>query len=230
MAGPTKLAKKQIVTEVLGSFAVTTGILSALYQARNLWRFIDNNLSVLAAVLFLYVPAFLLWRRHSDLDRYGFTLSPLRRPLLFYLAAVAVVFPLFALGYQIYLHRVCGHLPAWLGPCGPLPRQHLRLPPQLLLTVVGQLFVVALPEEFFFRGFLQGRLSEAFSQPISVVLAALLFALGHLLVSLDPGSLAVFFPGLLFGLLRAATGSILAGTLFHASCNVLIDILHRSLG
>ena len=46
----------------------------------------------------------------------------------------------------------------------------------------------------------------------------------------EPAALAVFFPGLLFGLLRMHTGSILAGTLFHASCNLLIDILHRSVG
>ena len=47
-------------------------------------------------------------------------------------------------------------------------------------------------------------------------------------MTFDPASLAVFFPGLLFGLLQRRTGSVLAGTLFHASCNVLIDVLHRS--
>ena len=60
------------------------------------------------------------------------------------------------------------------------------------------------------------------------MIVGVLFALGHFLVTFDPASLAVFFPGLLFGLLQRRTGSVLAGTLFHASCNVLIDVLHRS--
>jgi membrane protease YdiL (CAAX protease family) len=38
----------------------------------------------------------------------------------------------------------------------------------------------------------------------------------------------VFFPGLAFGWMRARTGSLAAGTAFHASCNLLSEILHAS--
>jgi len=38
----------------------------------------------------------------------------------------------------------------------------------------------------------------------------------------DPRALATFFPGLLFGWMRSSTKSILAGTLTHASSNILV--------
>jgi membrane protease YdiL (CAAX protease family) len=40
--------------------------------------------------------------------------------------------------------------------------------------------------------------------------------------------LAVFFPALVFGWMRARTGSILAGATFHALCNLFADVLHTS--
>jgi membrane protease YdiL (CAAX protease family) len=143
---------------------------------------------------------------------------------------VAVVLPLFCLGYYVYMQKICPHLPRALVWCPPQVRPTLRWPPQPLLSITSQLVVVALPEEFFFRGFVQGRLREVYSAPVAWIATAAIFALGHLLVTFEPAALAVFFPGLLFGLLRMWTGSILAGTLFHATCNLLIDVLHRSIG
>lgn len=191
---------------------------------------IERNISVLAALLFLYLPAGLLWRRQIELDRYGLRLAPLGRSLRLWLAAMVAIFPLFALGYWVFLVKICPALPRWLWTCGPGPSPALRLPPDLPWALLGQLLVVALPEEFFFRGYLQGRLEEVLPLPGALLLSSLLFALGHVLVSFDPATLAVFFPGLVFGLLRHATGSIVAGTLLHASSNLLMDILQRSLG
>jgi membrane protease YdiL (CAAX protease family) len=48
------------------------------------------------------------------------------------------------------------------------------------------------------------------------------------LVDFDARRLAVFFPGLLFGWMRSATGSILPGVLCHASSNLYIEALHRT--
>jgi membrane protease YdiL (CAAX protease family) len=42
--------------------------------------------------------------------------------------------------------------------------------------------------------------------------------------------LAVFFPALLFGWLRARTGGIGASVLFHASCNLYALLLGRGYG
>jgi hypothetical protein len=59
-------------------------------------------------------------------------------------------------------------------------------------------------------------------------LQALLFALIHFAVDLNPARLAVFFPALLFGWLRALRGGIGAAAAFHASCNLLSEVLVRS--
>lgn len=98
-----------------------------------------------------------------------------------------------------------------------------------------QLLLVALPEELFYRGYLQTRLDGLIGKDrrvfgvevnvASVVLTSALFALGHIITVWHPARLAVFFPSLIFGWMRRATGGILAPILFHAACNMLVDIL-----
>jgi hypothetical protein len=108
--------------------------------------------------------------------------------------------------------------------------------PWLLLV---QFLVVALPEEVFFRGYVQGRLAPLFRRRIRVlgvdlgmhvVVASALFAIAHLVAIPAPFRLAVFFPGLLFGWLRERTGGVLAPTLMHAASNVLLEVLVRYHG
>jgi membrane protease YdiL (CAAX protease family) len=113
----------------------------------------------------------------------------------------------------------------------------LHLPQEPLNFVLHQLIVVALPEEALFRGYFQTRLEEIFPatvrlkgmafSPLALVVQATLFAVLHFLVGLSPARLAVFFPGLVFGLLRSARGGIGAGIWFHALSNVLSEILTR---
>jgi membrane protease YdiL (CAAX protease family) len=105
--------------------------------------------------------------------------------------------------------------------------------------VLGQLFVIALPEEAFYRGYLQSRLDEVWAPRWRVlganvgpglVATALIFAAGHLATVQVPARLAVFFPALLFGWLRARTGGIGASVCFHATCNVYSLLLGRGYG
>jgi uncharacterized protein len=56
---------------------------------------------------------------------------------------------------------------------------------------------------------------------------ALLFALLHFGVGLNPARLAVFFPALLFGWLRERRGGIGAAVWFHAFSNLLSELLTR---
>jgi hypothetical protein len=98
-----------------------------------------------------------------------------------------------------------------------------------------QVLLVALPEELFYRGYLQTRLDSLVGKDrrvfgvdvnvASIVLTSALFALGHIITIWHPARLAVFFPSLIFGWMRRATGGILAPILFHAACNMLVDIL-----
>ena len=96
--------------------------------------------------------------------------------------------------------------------------------------------MVALTEEFFFRGFLQTELNRRLRRRVrflgaelgwSLLIVSALFALGHLATSLHPGRLLVFFPSLVMGYLRERTGNLLASILFHGASNVLMELLLR---
>jgi membrane protease YdiL (CAAX protease family) len=113
----------------------------------------------------------------------------------------------------------------------------LRLPPDFLQLALSQIVVVAVPEELFFRGYLMGRFEERWpsrrqlfgaSVGWPLLVSSALFALGHFLVDFDATRLAVFFPGLAFAWMRSRSGSIAAGALFHALCNLLSEVLHTS--
>jgi membrane protease YdiL (CAAX protease family) len=137
----------------------------------------------------------------------------------------AVCFPPFLVGFQL-----------WYRPATPFSSAALW---PLLLDVPTQLLMVALPEEAFYRGYLQTRLDKAWGARSNVlgarlgagvVVSNLIFALGHLLTLPYPGRLAVFFPGLAFGWLRAKTGGIGAALVFHALCNLFASYLGASYG
>lgn len=105
--------------------------------------------------------------------------------------------------------------------------------------IFGQLIIIALPEEAFYRGYLQTRLDDVWAPRVRIlgaevglglVVASVIFALGHLATIHQPARLAVFFPSLVFGWLRAKTGGIGASLTFHALCNVFSEALGRGYG
>ena len=136
----------------------------------------------------------------------------------------ALVFPLYAVGFYW-----------WNEPVGGFS---LALPPSVASFVVAQLIVVALPEEAFFRGYLQTALTDLSKKRLRVlgvelapsawVLQAALFAVIHFVVEPHPARLAVFFPALLFGWTRAWRGGIGAALALHAMSNLYSEILARS--
>jgi len=152
-------------------------------------------------------------------------LSATLRALGYALAAALLIYPLFWVGFRIWW-KVGAFHPAPLGP--------------LLAEAPGQLLVIALPEEAFYRGYLQTAIGKALHEDErpgsllgvrsgwSIVITSAVFALGHLLTELNPARLAVFFPSLVFGFLRARTRGIGAGVLFHALCNLYSAYLLRS--
>ncbi|MBI3540840.1 MAG: CPBP family intramembrane metalloprotease [Deltaproteobacteria bacterium] len=88
--------------------------------------------------------------------------------------------------------------------------------------VLVQLFVVALPEEFFFRGYLQTILRRKYRLQVAIPIASLLFAFSHSVIALQWWHFAIFFPALVFGWLREKTGGLVAPILFHALSNVAV--------
>jgi len=62
------------------------------------------------------------------------------------------------------------------------------------------------------------------------LVASALFAAGHLCTEFNAGRLAVFFPALVFGWIRARTRGVGAGLVFHALCNLFASYLGQSYG
>ncbi len=228
--------------DALVTWAVALVLVTILVRVNITLPWIGHVGSALVAVLFLYAPVFIGWRRGEELEDYGFRINRLWRDLGYAVGAIAVIFPLFALGYfafyeiacnsQLLAHLVPRNMCTHYSGLGGLHAPALSW--DFAEFCVVQLVVVALPEELFFRGFLLELLERRFPPKrrilgggvgLALVLSAAAFALIHLPKDGDPRALATFFPGLLFGWMRSATGSILASTVTHGCSNILIRLL-----
>jgi membrane protease YdiL (CAAX protease family) len=221
-------------------FVVWAGLMAVLAVCKIVLSFVPYGgpiTGAIAVALFLWVPSEVNDRLHRVEDE-GLTLSHWREDVGLAVAMMAIVFPLFVLGYRGFL-VAADHLPheiaAWLTPYGPQSAFRWRLPSDLW-NVIGGNIAVALAEEFFYRGYLLRRFSEQWPPrakvlgvPFGVAMLAqtALFAAGHLLT---PAlyRLATFFPGLLFGWLAAKSGRVVAPTIVHAASNILIATLEAS--
>jgi membrane protease YdiL (CAAX protease family) len=143
----------------------------------------------------------------------------------FHAAVIAGVFIPYAFGHWLFARWCFG------------ATFHLRVPESFWESILDQTLVIALPEEFFFRGYLQTQLDQVFGTPYrllgapigaGMILAAAVFAVCHVLYG-GPIRLIVFFPGLLYGWLRARTGTIAVPILYHAGSNLLMQIMLASL-
>jgi membrane protease YdiL (CAAX protease family) len=237
------------------AFVVVGVLVTALVRIDIQIRWIGHLGSALISLLFLYVPLHVAGRRHEDLSDYGFRHQPTGKGLAIAGIAVAVIVPLFAIGFVGFYELVCqSDALSRLAPRGMCshhgglaslhaPRFALLEPPGPSSTVslewcAVQWLVVGLPEELFFRGFLLHKLEQRFPPARRVlgggigkalVLSALAFALIHLPKDGDPRALMTFFPGLLFGWMRSATGSILASTVTHGCSNILVRMLELAV-
>lgn len=208
------------------------------------------------ALIFLGSTYFLCLRDGQVAARYGLSLGglfepePLRparmmqetgRALLVALACALLIFPPFFVAFQVWHEPPTpfslARMSAVLGRGEPLGLVDLGL---------GHLLSVSLPEEAFYRGYLQSEFA-ARAQPApklsslkkvprdhsllrAVVVTSALFALGHVLTIPHPARLAVFFPSLAFGALRAWTGGVGASVFFHAFCNLYSAALYAGFG
>ncbi|MCP4197721.1 MAG: CPBP family intramembrane metalloprotease [Proteobacteria bacterium] len=219
------LPQRSLKVEVAVVFLVQLFLVTSLVRLDQLFS-LGGNLHTLVGVLFILLPIIVLDRRDRPYDRYGIRVGKPHIDLLWVLGIAAVTFPIVALGAP----TVWGIEKATWSFAWPE-----RYPGMALL----QILVVALPEEFFYRGYILGRLNDIFTSRINLlgvkvgfgfILQAVLFALGHYLIDFHPGRLAVFFPALVFGWLRLKRGTIVAPVLFLASSNIFMEIFRAGYG
>ncbi|PIR20935.1 MAG: hypothetical protein COV45_03475 [Deltaproteobacteria bacterium CG11_big_fil_rev_8_21_14_0_20_47_16] len=187
---------------------------SILFQYRSL---------IFAAVL-LYVPL-AITRKHRNQLVFIET-SPLHvlRSLGFFLLWAIIIFVPYTFLVHLWAQLYWGGnpfkfamLPSW----------------NLILT---QLIVVALPEETFFRGYMQTRFQQIFKPRWSIfgarlgwgwILTCIIFAAAHSLIQFQWWHFAIFFPSLVFGYLRERTDGLIAPILFHALSNLFMEWIVR---
>jgi hypothetical protein len=214
---PLPQEPRKIWKEVVILYAITIGAIAA-FKLLAFVPFIKENLWGIAGLLFLFLPMEWLYRKREDPKAFGITWAHLGKGVLWALLLMAITFPLYIPAYKL-----------WFG-------RHefvLALPGDFWKEVVGFVLLVALPEEVFYRGYMQTRLDAVFKGRVnilgarvgwSLLITAAFFALGHL-VEPRPDKLGTFFPGLVFGWMRAKTGSIGGAVLFHAACNIWAEVL-----
>lgn len=191
-----------------------------LYQLALAGGFFREYLHTLVGAIFVAIPMAVLLPRRESFDDYGLPPQPIWRELLTVLLIAAIVYPPFWVGFRVWWGWERAFVP--------------QFPPGFATSALANLVVVALPEELFYRGYLMGRIDLLLKSRIrilgvevgwSLLITAVLFAIGHYVVTFDLQRLAVFFPALLFGWMRAWRGSITAAVVFHALCNIFMDTL-----
>lgn len=180
----------------------------ALILCLALLKPLGHDVAFIVAFLFqLYVP---LWLGYSVRFQPDVIKSDLTR-----VAWVSgLTFSCYAFGYYWVQHY-------WAAHQGYQAYFYPTFSWGLLWGFVINLALIAFPEEVFYRGFLQSRLS-------SILVVNLLFALGHFVGEYDPARLLPFFPGLVFSWLVYRSGSIVGATVYHALCNTFSEWLASS--
>ncbi len=184
--------------------------------AMNLARFEFRHLAfplLLLLLPFLAAPARLLTERLAWPPR-GI------RELLLLLTAIVVFFPP---GFFFY------HL-AWLDHAVAMPAAAALVDAALKSLMLA--LTAAVPEEFFFRGWLQETALARHDKPAILFItrknlfSSALFGLAHGIAFLNPLSAATFFPSLLFGwLTERSGGSIVPAVILHAVSNLVLFLL-----
>jgi len=100
------------------------------------------------------------------------------------------------------------------------------------IFLFSQFVLIAFPEEFFFRGYLQKEFGNTYK---SIILVSVLFAIAHLiLVCMTAGGVSAvcvnnaytFFPSLVMGYLFMKTGTIWSSVAFHFMANVVYLVVY----
>ena len=242
----TPLTRRSIWIEVLTLY-LGTALLIRLIKMTQEGLGLSQDWLVVVALVFLYSPAVVeRWHgyRVSDDIQYPDPLRPaLWKAFKFFAAIVLLIYPLFIAGNHVWqtwgFHWFTADVLDLRFPYRPHFPTH-GLPDDLLVHAAYQLLCVGYAEEYFYRGYMQTRLDAIYDPKRfhflgadfgwSLFITAILFTLGHSLVTLQWWQPFIFFPSLVFGWMRARTGNVLAGSMFHAWANAAMYTLDHIYG
>ncbi len=187
-----------------------------------LQTFFCNN----EAVMTLAVPVILITAaiiptivRGKNLSQIGFRTGDIQLQLKILFVVFAVVFPGLVIGILLLDHYKV-----------PLPMRPIIPEGRLFIWFCYQILFVAIPEEIFFRGYLQSNIiyllntvtvkKNGFLEWYGIIICAVVFAVSHAVFLGSAISILTFFPGLIMGWLFFRTNSLLAPILFHIIANI----------
>ncbi|MBN2714602.1 MAG: CPBP family intramembrane metalloprotease [Deltaproteobacteria bacterium] len=216
--------KKETLAVFFGQFVLVL----LLVQTARLFGF-EGALSALIGAVFIFLPVLVLDKRGKPYARYGLSFTNPLLALPIVLVFIFVTWPPIVAAVLLFPELWQMETPQW----------QMVIPSGYASVAAAHFLVVALPEEFFFRGYLLGRLDDIFLKRISIFgvqaghglwVSSLLFAVGHFAVDFNPSRLLVFFPALAFGYLRLKQKSIVAPVIFHGCCNIFMDLFRAGFG
>lgn len=201
------------------SFGVTALLLVALKIGELFLA--PKWMSVFVPILLLYLPFIILTLQKQPIDFVDRSLNQLWSGIAIFLIAVLVIFPPYMLGAHFWMLHVF-HF------------DHFTSAPAKTFfnPFLYQILAVAIPEEFYFRGYLQPIMNKIWKPKWKIlgadlgwgwIITALVFAFAHSVIQLKWWHFSIFFPGLVFGYLKEKTGSITAPILFHAFSNAFMS-------
>ena len=195
--------------------------LKLLYLFRNT-PFLTSYLSTIVALVLIYPPVIHVSLRRISISFFEKNLASVVSSVYLFVATSFAILPPFLVFNHLYQRIFFDR---------GLNIAFLDFSPQ---TVLVQTFLIAFPEEFFFRGYLQTLISKKLPQKIhlfgsrrlaiswAIPIASFLFAASHSLITFRWWHFAIFFPSLVFGCLREKTNGLVAPILFHALSNLLV--------
>ena len=154
--------------QALSVFAIATVLVATLGLIALGVGFVNANLGAFCAIVWLYLSVWVANRRGEDLIDFGFSSKPRVRSIVIALGYMAIIFPIFVVGFVIFHDMasdkeslfaplaqpgICFGFDGWASAHWPkFGFMSSKLVKLSLEFVFIQVVVVALPEELFFRG------------------------------------------------------------------------------
>lgn len=221
---PDSREKIKSALEILSVTAITISLLLILSKS-NLFSPDSKYQQSIALAIWIYIPTIVILIHGRKFEEYGITLKGWKNSLLLTSITLLIVYPPYFIVF--YLFEIFSKSATF----------QLTLSQSFLTRFVFLTLFISLPEEYFFRGYLQTELNRLLGKKyrlfgvnfgFGLILSAILFGFVHYLFGAGWSGLLTMFAALLFGWLREQTGGILAPTLFHGFGNIIYVTLVES--